>query len=103
MIYEFALFIISAGQDNNQGEAIDISRESDMEDKSVARIGYQGEQSSPARDDDYDSDCSVEIEEESWSLDSEVGKRLNQMIPIAVSTSIFFLSGSISSTLQKRI
>ncbi|KAL0708965.1 hypothetical protein Bca4012_015943 [Brassica carinata] len=78
------------GQEN-QGEAIDISRESDslykhngdMEDKNVARIGNQGEHSSQARDDDGDSDCSVEIEEESWSLDSEVGKRLNQMIPIA--------------------
>ncbi|CAH2074195.1 unnamed protein product, partial [Thlaspi arvense] len=76
------------GQEN-QGEAIDISRESDnlhrhnsdMEDKNVARIRNQGEQSSPPRDDD--SVCSVEIEEESWSLDSEVGKRLNQMIPVA--------------------
>ncbi|KAJ4908839.1 Uncharacterized protein Rs2_12497 [Raphanus sativus] len=66
----------------HQGEAIDISRESDMEDKNVARIRYQGEGSSPVCDDD-DSDCSVEVEEESWSLDSEVGKRLNQMIPIA--------------------
>ncbi|XP_020878046.1 OTU domain-containing protein DDB_G0284757 isoform X2 [Arabidopsis lyrata subsp. lyrata] len=70
----------------NQGEAIAISRESDilhnhngnMEDKNVARIRFQGGQSSPPRDDD--SVCSVEIEEESWS---EVGKRLNQMIPIA--------------------
>ncbi|CAH8270001.1 unnamed protein product [Arabidopsis lyrata] len=73
------------GQEN-QGEAIAISRESDilhnhngnMEDKNVARIRFQGGQSSPPRDDD--SVCSVEIEEESWS---EVGKRLNQMIPIA--------------------
>ncbi|ESQ40333.1 hypothetical protein EUTSA_v10013878mg [Eutrema salsugineum] len=76
------------GQEN-QGEAIDISRESDnlhkdkgdMEDKNVSRIGNQGEQSSPGQDDD--SLCSVEIEEESWSLDSEVGKRLNQMLPVA--------------------
>lgn len=56
-----------------------------MEEKNVGRIGTQGEQSYPSRDDD--SVCSVEIEEESWSLDSEVGKRLNQMIPVAVSTS----------------
>ena len=62
-----------------QGEAVDIS---DMEDKNVARTARD--------DDDDDSDCSVEIEEESWSLDSEVGKRMNQMIPIAVSTYIFF-------------
>ncbi|XP_048607747.1 OVARIAN TUMOR DOMAIN-containing deubiquitinating enzyme 9 isoform X3 [Brassica napus] len=55
-----------------QGEAVDIS---DMEDKNVARTARD--------DDDDDSDCSVEIEEESWSLDSEVGKRMNQMIPIA--------------------
>lgn len=93
----------------HQGEAIDISRESDslhkhngdMEDKNVARIRYQGEGSSPVCDDD-DSDRSVEVEEESWSLDSEVGKRLNQMIPIAVSTYIFFMNGYIS-TLQKRM
>ncbi|CAH8305051.1 unnamed protein product [Eruca vesicaria subsp. sativa] len=72
------------GQDNQGEEAIDISLESEMEDKNVVRIGNQGEQSSPGRDDDDGgSDCSVEIEEESWSLDSEVGKRLNQMIPIA--------------------
>ncbi|CAH8379745.1 unnamed protein product [Eruca vesicaria subsp. sativa] len=72
----------------HQGEAIDISRESDnlcrqkgdMEDKDVAaRFGNQGEQSSPGRDDD-DSVCSVEVEEESWS---EFGKRLNHMIPVA--------------------
>lgn len=56
-----------------QGEAVDIS---DMEDKNVARTARDD-------DDDDDSDCSVEIEEESWSLDSEVGKRMNQMIPIA--------------------
>jgi hypothetical protein len=76
---------LSAGQEN-QGEAIDITQESDilhnhngnMEDKNVARIRFEGGQSSPSRDDD--SVCSVEIEEESWS---EVGKRLNQMIPIA--------------------
>uniref|UniRef100_A0A1J3H6V3 ubiquitinyl hydrolase 1 n=1 Tax=Noccaea caerulescens TaxID=107243 RepID=A0A1J3H6V3_NOCCA len=77
------------GQEN-QGEVIDISRESEdlrnhngvMEGKTVARRGNQREQSSsPSRDDD--SVCSVEIEEESWSLDSEVGKRLNQMIPVA--------------------
>lgn len=82
------VYLLSAGQEN-QGEAIDISRESDilhnhngnMEDKNVARIRFQGGQSSPPRDDD--SVCSVEIEEESWS---EVGKRLNQMIPIAVSS-----------------
>ncbi|CAF2118387.1 BnaA03g55290D [Brassica napus] len=60
-----------------QGEAVDISRESDMEDR------IQGAQSAPARGDDDESDCSVEIEEESWSLDSEVGKRMNQLIPIA--------------------
>lgn len=92
-VFNFWVYcLLSAGQEN-QGEAIDISRESenlhkhngDMEDEKVARIGNQGEQSSPARDDD--SVCSVEIEEESWSLDSEVGKRLNQMIPVAVSTS----------------
>ncbi|CAN6805204.1 unnamed protein product [Brassica oleracea] len=56
-----------------QGEAVDIG---DMEDKNVARTARDD-------DDDDDSDCSVEIEEESWSLDSEVGKRMNQMIPIA--------------------
>ncbi|CAN6867022.1 unnamed protein product, partial [Brassica oleracea] len=63
-----------------QGEAIDISHERDgMEDKNVARLGNQGEGSSPGRDDD-ESVCSIEIEEESWS---EFGKRLNHMIPIA--------------------
>lgn len=68
----------------HQGEAIGISHErDDVEDKNVARLGNQGEGSSPGRDDD-DSVCSVEIEEESWS---EFGKRLNQMIPIAVSSS----------------
>lgn len=67
-----------------QGEAIDISHERDgMEDKNVARLGNQGEGSSPGRDDD-ESVCSIEIEEESWS---EFGKRLNHMIPIAVTTS----------------
>ncbi|KAJ0235150.1 OVARIAN TUMOR DOMAIN-containing deubiquitinating enzyme 9 [Hirschfeldia incana] len=87
--------VVSQEWPHQGGEAIDISRESDclnrhnggdMEDKSVVRIGSQGEgsSSSPVCDgDDDDSDCSVEIEEESWSLDSEVGKRLNQMIPIA--------------------
>ncbi|XP_019090497.1 PREDICTED: OTU domain-containing protein 5-A-like isoform X2 [Camelina sativa] len=74
------------GQDN-QVDAIDITRESDnshnnhngdMEDKNAARIGFKGGLSSPSRDDD--SVCSVEVEEESWS---EFGKRLNQMIPIA--------------------
>lgn len=50
-------------------------------DKNVAARLREG--SSPGRDDD-ESVCSVEIEEESWS---EFGKRLNQMIPIAVSSS----------------
>ncbi|XP_010543550.1 PREDICTED: uncharacterized protein LOC104816422 isoform X2 [Tarenaya hassleriana] len=60
----------------------------DMEDSNSARIGSQEGANSPARDtllmdDDGDPLRSVEIEEEdSCSLDNEVGKRLNQMVPV---------------------
>ncbi|CAN6875079.1 unnamed protein product [Brassica oleracea] len=61
------------GNNNNHHK-----QKGDVEDKNVA--ARLGEGSSPGRDDD-DSVCSVEIEEEEcWS---ELGKRLNHMIPVA--------------------